>query len=85
MAPEIFWRSSRWPAIATIAPAQHSARRSERSSSELRSRRRKPTSDAATNAIPNPGAYTNVTNPQTIWVRIYSIVTFCTGIKNFTV
>ncbi|MES2863278.1 MAG: choice-of-anchor L domain-containing protein [Bacteroidota bacterium] len=40
---------------------------------------------AGINAISNPSTYTNVTNPQTIWVRIYSTVTFCAGIKNFEI
>ena len=40
---------------------------------------------AGINAIPNPTTYVNITNPQTIWVRIYSTVTFCSGIKNFEI
>ncbi|WP_415831502.1 choice-of-anchor L domain-containing protein, partial [Flavobacterium terrigena] len=40
---------------------------------------------AGTNVIPNPSTYTNVTNPQTIWVRIYNTITFCAGIKNFEI
>ncbi|NHM03061.1 choice-of-anchor L domain-containing protein, partial [Flavobacterium difficile] len=40
---------------------------------------------AATNSIANPNAYTNVTNPQTIWMRIYSTTTFCSGIKSFDI
>ena len=40
---------------------------------------------AGINAIPNASTYTNVTNPQTIWVRIYNIVTFCAGVKNFDI
>ena len=40
---------------------------------------------AGTNAIATPNAYVNVTNPQTIWVRIYSTLTFCSGIKNFEI
>ena len=40
---------------------------------------------ANTNAIATPNAYTNMSNPQTIWMRIYSTVTFCSGIKNFDI
>ncbi|SEQ22574.1 C-terminal domain of CHU protein family protein, partial [Flavobacterium urocaniciphilum] len=40
---------------------------------------------AGINAIPNPDTYMNISSPQTIWMRIYSIVTFCSGIKSFDI
>ncbi|NHF70662.1 hypothetical protein G6N05_11125, partial [Flavobacterium sp. F372] len=40
---------------------------------------------AGINAIANPTTYVNITNPQTIWVRIYNTITFCSGIKNFEI
>ncbi len=38
---------------------------------------------AASNSIANPSAFVNTSTPQTIWVRIYSTLTFCSAIKNF--
>jgi gliding motility-associated-like protein len=40
---------------------------------------------AASNSIINPNAYVNVSSPQTIWVRIYNTLTFCSGIKSFDI
>ena len=40
---------------------------------------------AGLNAITNPNTYVNTSNPQTIWVRIYSTITFCSGVKSFDI
>ncbi|WP_374540160.1 choice-of-anchor L domain-containing protein, partial [Flavobacterium sp.] len=38
---------------------------------------------AGTNAIANPASYVPVSNPQTIWVRIFNTNSSCYGVKEF--